>query len=93
MFKNSLTLYPDNIYMNLDFEKVKMKLKSDKKNIEDYGSLICISNYDSMIMINDLCKLNIYYNDSKLVKREVDDITSIINEQIKPFKYIEKFNS
>jgi hypothetical protein len=91
MYKNSNTFYPSKVYLNIDFEEIKKKLKDiNNINIKDYGRIIFVKISDFMVSVNNLGEIDFYYdsiNELEL-KNNVKNIENIFKQQIKEFDII-----
>lgn len=89
------SFYPNNIYLKIDFLKIKRQLKSIYNNdLSDCGSICIIERKDYSISINSIGEINIYYDlkyENK-IQNIVDEIEQLFKSQVKSFR-ISKFKN
>ncbi|HGM3507136.1 TPA: hypothetical protein ACKOR7_001711 [Clostridioides difficile] len=87
------SFYPNNIYLKINFLKIKEQLKSIYKNdLSDCGSICIIERKDYSISVNSIGEVNIYY-DSKFkqcAQDAVKDIELMFKSQIRSFYLIDR---
>ncbi|MFL0251232.1 hypothetical protein ACJDT4_12420 [Clostridium neuense] len=91
MYKNSNAFYPSRIYLNINFDEIKRKLKNiNNVNIKDYGSIIFMDIGNCMFAINHLGKIDFYYNSKNNLQLEnnLKKIENIFKQQIKEFNIV-----
>ncbi|ENY8915045.1 TPA: hypothetical protein KOO43_000465 [Clostridioides difficile] len=82
------SFYPNNIYPQIDFLKVKRQLKSIYKNdLSDCGSICIIERKGYSISINSIGEINIYYDSryENKIQNVVDEIEQLFKSQVKNF--------
>ncbi|EGT4205774.1 hypothetical protein LWE95_14935 [Clostridioides difficile] len=87
------SFYPNNIYPQIDFLKIKRQLKSIYKNdLSDCGSICIIERKDYSISINSIGEINIYYDSryENKIQNVVDEIEQLFKSQVKNFR-VSKF--
>ncbi|CZR99128.1 hypothetical protein CDFC105_70475 [Clostridioides difficile] len=87
------SFYPNNIYPQIDFLKIKRQLKSTYKNdLSDCGSICIIERKDYSISINSIGEINIYYDSryENKIQNVVDEIEQLFKFQVKNFR-VSKF--
>ena len=90
MFNKNIIYYPKNIYLDLDFDKVKSDFNKLNTDCQDFGSIIIIKNPSTTVSINDIGKVQIFYdniNQSEL-NNNIKDIEKIFQNQINDFEII-----
>ncbi|HFL3270324.1 TPA: hypothetical protein ACG3I2_002332 [Clostridioides difficile] len=87
------SFYPNNIYPQIDFLKIKRQLKSIYKNdLSDCGSICIIERKDYSMSVNSLGEVIVYY-DSKFkqcVQDAIRDIELMFKSQIRSFYLIDR---
>ncbi|WP_143476989.1 hypothetical protein [Clostridioides difficile] len=89
------SFYPNNIYPQIDFLKIKRQLKSIYKNdLSDCGSICIIERKDYSISINSIGEINIYYDSryENKIQNVVDEIEQLFKSQVKNFR-VSKFKN
>ncbi len=89
MYKNINTFYPNNTYLNIDFEKIKDALKRDKNyNYKDCGSILIIHTPEFMFTLNYIGKIQVYYNciSNSIINEKIKEIEKMYRKQINNFK-------
>lgn len=90
LYKNNQIFYPQNLYLNINFENVKNELKYNYKEYEDYGSIISIFHNNFLMSVNSFGKIQVFYNaiDNKALVKGLNNVESIFQKQIKDFKIL-----
>jgi hypothetical protein len=90
VFKNSSIFYPKNIYLDLDFDKIKNSFDELNTSYQDFGSIIIIQDSYAIFSINDLGKVQAFYDDidQTELKRNISNIENIFKKQINDFEII-----
>lgn len=88
MYNNNHIFYPKNIYTNIDFESIKKDIKKANEKYEDYGSIIILDNLSWFLSINNLGKVQLFYDtiDEESIKNTVKNIEKIFKKQIDEFE-------
>ncbi|ENY8602711.1 TPA: hypothetical protein KPF65_002916 [Clostridioides difficile] len=87
------SFYPNNIYPQIDFLKIKRQLKSIYNNsLSDCGSICIIERKDYSISINSIGEINIYYDSryENKIQSIVGEIEQLFKSQVKNFS-VSKF--
>ncbi|EIJ0739830.1 hypothetical protein KWT25_21200 [Clostridioides difficile] len=87
------SFYPNNIYPQIDFLKIKRQLKSIYNNsLSDCGSICIIERKDYSISINSIGEINIYYDSryENKIQSIIGEIEQLFKSQVKNFS-VSKF--
>lgn len=88
MFNKNMIFYPKNIYLSFDFDKIKDDFIKLNKNCQDFGSSIIIRNISTTINVNDIGKVQIFYDiiDKFELHNNIKNIENIFRRQINDFE-------
>ncbi|AXU27066.1 TPA: hypothetical protein ACKONR_003912 [Clostridioides difficile] len=87
------SFYPNNIYLKIDFLKIKRQLKSIYNNdLSDCGSICIIERKDYSLSVNSIGEVNIYYDlkFKQCVQDAIREIEGMFKSQIRSFYLIDR---
>lgn len=87
MYKNEKIFYPIEFYYSIDFNFIKEKLKNHNEKYIDYGSIFVVEKKDYMLTVNEVGKIDIFYDDldEKTILDTAKNVESLIKSQVKTF--------
>lgn len=91
MYKYNKIFFPKEMFFSIDFDLIKQKIKKHYTEYDDFGSLLIVSADGTMISVNNLGKVEMFYNNSqqeKSIKTHISAIENIFKESIENFKII-----
>ncbi|HBG4840126.1 TPA: hypothetical protein KQF09_003251 [Clostridioides difficile] len=87
------SFYPNNIYPQIDFLKIKRQLKSIYKNdLSDCRSICIIERKGYSLSVNNIGEVNIYYDlkFKQCIQDAIRDIELMFKSQIRSFYLIDR---
>ncbi|GED55187.1 hypothetical protein EDM54_02160 [Brevibacillus borstelensis] len=78
MFKINEVFYPHKTYIRLNFEAIKLSLMKLCEEFIDYGSIFVLKEKDYWISVNDLGKVEFFY-DQLSENQKINSIANIEN--------------
>ncbi|MCM3111694.1 hypothetical protein [Lederbergia lenta] len=81
MYKEHISLKPTNIYINLDFDSVKNKIKNKYIDFEDLDTVVLTRTKDYALSINNIGNVLILYDHLPIQK--IEDVINFLEESFK----------
>lgn len=90
MYQNSQIFYPKSVYLDLDFNVIKENLKLIVPNYSDYGSIIVLKDDQYYYSVNDIGKVEVFYNelDNIQIEKSIKRIESIFRIFVDDFRIV-----
>lgn len=82
---------PKKIYYNINFDNIKRYLRVLYSNSKDYGSMFVIYTDNYTVSINDIGRIEIYYNKKEdyIADNTINKITNIFQNEKSEFRLTE----
>lgn len=88
---NNKIFYPQTIYLNINFDLIKKNIKNIYTKCEDFGSILAIYCDEYIISVNNIGKIEIFFDkelDYAIIMKEISSIEFIFKKYINDFKIL-----
>ena len=88
MMDKTITLKPNKFFVGKYFDEVKADLKRMNDNTEDFGTVLYLNYNDYFIVVDEMYKLEIYYDETlQDINEKIYLIEAVIKDRINNFRF------